>query len=117
MLPKGNASGASFVIMDKGSTESNACASPITTNFSRVKLSTIIFSGIVNVGDVVSTTETVCVDVAKLPDESVAVYVTVVSPSGNESGASLIIEIISTESLAVDVPMSVKFPSIPVAST
>ena len=64
-----------------------------------------------------STTETVCVAVAKLPDESVAVHVTVVSPSGNESGASLIIEIISTESLAVYVPMSAKFPSIPVAST
>ena len=68
-------------------------------------------------GAVVSTTETVCVDIAKLPDESVAVHVTVVSPSGNESGASFVIEIISTESLAVDIPMSAKFPSMPVAST
>ena len=34
----------------------------------------------------VSTTETVCVAIAKLPDESVAVHVMVVSPSGNESG-------------------------------
>ena len=52
-------------------------------------------------GAVVSTTETVCVAVAKLPDESVAVHVTVVSPSGNESGASFVIEIISTKSKPV----------------
>ena len=65
----------------------------------------------------VSTTETVCIAVAKLPDESVAVHVMMVSPSVNESGASFVIEIISTKSLAVDIPMSAKFPSIPVAST
>ncbi|SVA85972.1 uncharacterized protein METZ01_LOCUS138826 [marine metagenome] len=49
-------------------------------------------------GAVVSTTETVCVDVAKLPDESVAVHVTIVSPSGNESGASLVTDAISIRS-------------------
>ena len=64
----------------------------------------------------VSTTETVCVAVAELPDESVAVHVMVVSPSGNESGASLVIEIISTKSKPLACPMSAKFPSIPVAS-
>ena len=68
-------------------------------------------------GAVVSTTETICVAVAKLPDESVAVHVMMVSPNGNESGASFVIEIISTKSKPLACPMSAKFPSIPVAST
>ena len=68
-------------------------------------------------GALVSTTETFCIAMAKLPEESVAVHLTIVSPSGNESGASLVTEIISTESLVVGVPTSAKFPSIPVAST
>jgi len=42
-------------------------------------------------GAVVSTTVTVWVAVAELPDESVAVHVITVSPSGNVSGESLVI--------------------------
>ena len=61
-------------------------------------LSTIIFSGIINSGAVVSTTETVWVAVAEFPDESVAVHVTTVSPSGKVSGASLVTDAISTRS-------------------
>ena len=49
-------------------------------------------------GAVVSTTETVCAAVAEFPDESVAVHVTTVSPSGKVSGASLVIDAISTRS-------------------
>jgi len=40
----------------------------------------------------VSTTETVCVALAEFPAASVAVQVTIVSPTWNNSGASLIIE-------------------------
>ena len=47
--------------------------------------------GAVTLGAVVSTTVTVCVAVAELPDESVAVHVITVSPSGNVSGESLVI--------------------------
>ena len=52
--------------------------------------STSILSGAVTLGAVVSTTVTVWVAVAELPDESVAVHVITVSPSGNVSGESLV---------------------------
>ena len=42
-------------------------------------------------GAVVSTTVMVWVVEAELPEESVAVQVTIVSPSGNTVGASLVI--------------------------
>ena len=45
-----------------------------------------------------STTETVWVAVAEFPDESVAVHVTMVSPSGKVSGASFVTDAISTRS-------------------
>ena len=54
----------------------------------------------------VSTTETVCVAIAKLPDESVAVHVMVVSPSGNESGALLVTDAIPTRSSYTGLPIS-----------
>ena len=44
-------------------------------------------------GAVVSTTVIVWVVEAELPEESVAVQVTIVSPSGNTSGASLVIDV------------------------
>ena len=52
--------------------------------------------GTSSVGAVVSITETIWVADAELPEESVAVQVTMVSPSGNTSGASLVIVDIST---------------------
>ena len=64
----------------------------------------------------VSTTETVCVAIAKLPDESVAVHVMVVSPSGNESGASLVTDAIPTRSSYTGLPIS-NMLSTDVAST
>ena len=60
-------------------------------------------------GAVVSTTETVWVAVAEFPDESVAVHVTTVSPSGKVSGASLVTDAISRLSVAVTLPNSTSF--------
>ena len=50
---------------------------------------------------VVSITEICCESEAELPEESVAVQVTMVSPSGNVVGASLVIDITSTSSDAL----------------
>ena len=52
-------------------------------------------------GMVVSITEIFCESEAELPEESVAVQVTIVSPSGNTSGASLVIDMTSTSSDAL----------------
>ena len=52
--------------------------------------SIVRFSGATRTGEVVSTTVMVWVAEAELPEESVAVQVTIVSPSGNTSGASLV---------------------------
>ena len=54
--------------------------------------STIIFSGCNMLGAVVSTTVTNCVSETEFPEVSVAVQVTIVSPNGNDSGASLVID-------------------------
>ena len=55
-----------------------------------------MFDSMINTGEVVSTMFMIWVAVALLPDVSVAVHVTMVSPSGNASGASLVIEATST---------------------
>ena len=52
--------------------------------------STSMFDGGEIVGSVVSITLIICAADAELPEESVAVQVTMVSPSGNVSGASLV---------------------------
>ena len=62
--------------------------------------STLRSDGNVRAGTVVSTTETVWVAVAEFPDESVAVHVTMVSPSGKVSGASFVTDAISTRSVS-----------------
>ena len=69
----------------------------------------ITFSGVAMIGAVVSTTVMVWVAEAELPEESVAVQVTIVSPSENTSGASLVsvvswMSIIWGNSKAVFVP-------------
>ena len=56
-------------------------------------------------------------DDAELPEISVAVHVTIVSPSGNTSGASLVMEEISTKSDASAEPNSTILVSMEVAST
>ena len=64
---------------------------PMSTKFPSAPLASIVMlSGAVTLGAVVSTTVTVWVAVAELPDESVAVHVITVSPSGNVSGESLV---------------------------
>ena len=67
-------------------------------------------------GEVVSTTEIVWVEEAELPDESVAVQVTSVSPSGKTSGASLVIVATSTRSETRTPIKSTIFSSIWIAS-
>ena len=74
-------------------------------------------SGCSITGDVVSITEIVWVADAELPDVSVAVQVTIVSPSGNTSGASLVIEEISTLSDASAESNSTILASSEIAST
>ena len=61
--------------------------------------STVTESGAVMLGSVVSIIVTVCVVVAELPDESVAVHVTIVFPNGNASGLLLIMDSILTMSV------------------
>ena len=63
-----------------------------------------ISSGAATIGWVVSKIVILWVAVALLPDVSVAVHVTMVSPSGNASGASLVIEVIPEISSATISP-------------
>ena len=71
-----------------------AVASPKSTSlFSILVASITISSGACKIGVVVSTTITFCSVVDAFPATSVAVHVTIVSPSGKNSGASLAIEI------------------------
>src|SRR5574338_1190517 len=61
----------------------------------------VISAGAVIAGAVVSTTVIFCVAFAELPEESIAIQVTMVSPNGNDSGASLVIVTWPTVSVAV----------------
>ena len=69
--------------------------------------SAVMESGAVILGILVSIIVTVCVAVEKLPDESVAVQVTMVSPIGKNSGASLVIDLILKMSYNVASPNSI----------
>ena len=64
----------------------------------------------------VSTTETVCTALAEFPAVSVAVHVIIVSPTEYDSGPSLVIEVIPTESVVSAIPISAVV-EMPVAST
>ena len=91
---------------------------PISAKFPSAPLASIVMlSGAVMLGAVVSTTVTVCVAVAELPDESVAVHVITVSPSGNVSGESLVIASTWIISYVVAPPISTTVFEMPVAST
>ena len=96
--PSGKTSGALLVIEGISSIISSTDARPISSTDSIFVVSTIIFSGVIRIGAVVSTTVIVCVAVDELPEESVAVQVTMVSPRGKTSGALLVIDDISTRS-------------------
>ena len=52
--------------------------------------------GCTSIGEIVSTTLTNCSALVVFPDVSVTVHVTVVSPSGKNSGASFTSDAIST---------------------
>ena len=67
-------------------------------------------------GAVVSTTVTNCVSETEFPEVSVAVQVTIVSPNGNDSGASLVIDDIPILSSAVEFSKTIMLASNPVAS-
>ena len=70
-----------------------------------------------NTGSVVSRTVTVWIAVVVTPEESVAVQVTVVLPTGNDTGASFTTAmLVSVSCVAVAVPMSTGV-NVPVAST
>ena len=67
-------------------------------------------------GAVVSITETTCVEVAELPEVSVTVQVTVVSPNPKDCGASLVTDATSTTSYVLGSPNGTTFPDVPTAS-
>ena len=91
---------------------------PMSAKFPSAPLASIVMlSGAVTLGAVVSTTVTVWVAVAELPDESVAVHVITVSPSGNVSGESLVIVSTWIISYIVASPISTTIFKMPVAST
>ena len=96
--------------MEVTSTKSEAIATPYSTMLSVwLVASTIIADGAVISGGVVSTTETVCAELAELPAASVAIHVIIVSPTEYDSGASLVIEVTPTESVAIDFSNSTMF--------
>ena len=101
--PSGKNSGASFV--NEISCTSKTDGLSRLTVFSAIEVASIVTSPTGKIsGVVVSTIETVWVAVAEFPDESVAVHVTTVSPSGKVSGASLVTEAMSILSVAVASP-------------
>jgi hypothetical protein len=89
--PGGNAAGALLVITTFASQMSVAVAINDTTVPVRVACSTVTSAGAVRIGGVVSLTVTFVVALALLPESSVAVKVTDVTPSGNIAGALLVI--------------------------
>ena len=84
--------GASLIIEPTPTLSSAIIRSSSTTLPSNPVASAIIFSGSNMLGAVVSTTVINCVSETEFPEVSVAVQVTIVSPSGNDSGASLVID-------------------------
>ena len=77
--------------------------------------SAVMSAGAAMLGAVVSTMVIFCVAVAELPASSVAVHVTVVSPTGNFSGASFVIDSTPTTSVAVASPIETLVSELDVA--
>ena len=96
--PSGKNSGALFDTVGLASTISVAVAVPISNIFSNDVASKMISFGTSKTGAVSSTIVTFCVILDEFPDSSVAVHVTVVSPSGKNSGALFDIDEIPTRS-------------------
>src|SRR3990172_11473551 len=94
-----------------------AVASPNGTGLSEIDTASKTTSdGGAIVGALVSTTLTFCVSVAVLPLVSVAVHVTIVSPSGKTGGASFVIDSISPLSVAAASPKIITLSTELVAS-
>ena len=106
--PRGNVSGASLVIDDTSILSSAVEFSSVILLPSNPVASATIFSGVSILGDVVSTTVTNCVPDTELPALSEAVQVTIVSPRGNFSGASLVIDDTPTISEVSAIPRITK---------
>ena len=106
VTPTGNVIGASFVGINTPSTTSVADAIPRITAVVMPVASTVTAIGAVTIGAVTSTRFTVisCVAVALLPFASVAVQVTMVTPTGKVVGASLVM-VTANKSVAVAVPV------------
>ena len=84
------------------STISVGIAVPISNTIPDKLLISITRSmGCTSIGEIVSTTLTNCSALVVFPDVSVTVHVTVVSPSGKNSGASLVNSSIAILSNAV----------------
>src|SRR5438309_11233920 len=103
VFPNGKTLGALFVI-DSTPTASVAFAFPIDTRLSfTLVASTVMSFGIINFGAVVSLTPTVFVELAELPDVSIAVLLTLHSSDLNTLGA-LLVTVTCSISVTVGVP-------------
>ena len=90
--PSGKNSGASFVIVTSCISDTDGLSRE--TVFSSIEVASYVKSSTGEIsGEVVSTTETNCVSLAVFSEESDTVHVIIVSPSGKNSGASLVIDI------------------------
>ena len=103
VVPTGKVAGASEATV--APKISVAVAVPIATEVWGPVASVVTLAGTVRAGTVVSATVTVCVPVVVRPFPSVAVYVTVVVPSGKVAGA-LLVTVAPKISVAVAVPIA-----------
>jgi hypothetical protein len=99
VVPNGNGDGALFVTLATVQLSEVVGVPIFTLNATHEAFAfTVTFDGAVIVGFVLSFTVTVCVAVAVLPDPSVTVHVTVVTPNGNVAGALFVT--LATEQLS-----------------
>ena len=101
--PVGNDSGASFLMTGFGSAISVAVTVPMNTVVKTSVYSAVTSAGAVMVGGVVSRMVIVWVAVTVLSEVSVALHVTVVSPSGNDPGTSFVTDAVPELSTTVAV--------------
>lgn len=105
VVPIWNVDGALFVTLATEQLSAVTGVPKVTPVAEQAAFALIVkFEGAVIVGFTLSITVTSCVAVAKLPDPSVAVHVTVVDPNGNASGALFDTEEIEQLSNVIGVP-------------
>jgi hypothetical protein len=106
VVPTGNTDGASFVT-DCTPQLSEVAGVPSETPLAEhfpASAFTVTAAGHVIVGFSLSTTVTLCVQVAVLPRPSVTVHVTLVVPTGNSDGALFVTVIVPQPPPVVGVP-------------